>query len=1440
MEQANVRANLRSSRSPGGPRGLGLALALWSGAALAAPPAMDWTVTFTRTLNGADQYIGGFTDTITGITAVMYQENGVEYRVRRYNGSGALLGDTVLADTDISFDAFTVDGSGNYVTAGTINSLTGSSDLGAAVFTPAGALVWQTPYDSGYNETASGVAVDAAGNVFVAGTIQSGAGGTPDAELVSFDATGVFRWASVVDNGGNDSGVAVAADPAGNSYLTGQTIDTSSADVAYVRACDPTGAIVFTQTYAGTAWGTIGQESGRAVAWNPSTNLLYLGADAYLGMDVFAIDPATGDVVTAGTTPLTFASYQLVGGIAADSAGGVIVTGVTGTLSNFDLLVQAFDPTLAPLWTKTYDEGTGDAFSNFGAPDHFAATGVAVGVSGSVFVTGALTQPTCFNQGDLFTRVYSAAGATVWTRVYDGPSYDDVAGVDADAAGDAYLGGTASSEPALLKFAGATGALTWTRFPTTPGACAFGAGGLARSGGAEYLSYAAQTPSTGAIAAYVNSYDAAGVSGTAYTFSLIPEAFDGPVATDAAGDVLMAGAFISSTTSQDDLYVVKWNPLGTIAWTVTLNAAQGDNPAGIAVDGGGNTYVLETTPGTGAAGDAHLLIKLDPSGGVLWTSTFSANPLLAEQSASLSFNAGMLVVGGTERDPATGAVTGQVWRLDTSGNVMWMNVPPGSPDAVVNGVRADPFGRIFTAGATGDPALPAWDQQATSLDATGASRWNVTYDSGRPLDFGRKAAYHSPDEIFVAGIGTGVDRLTKYTEPPLAALAAWLSIVPNATAPGQWVQVVLTVTNGGNAPVTGLMPSVELNAGFGLVSQIGGPAPVPPGPVTLASGAVTSFTWTFSAQGAGLVGFTATGAGTDTGSGNPILASSSATLLIGARAALAGTVRLVPPSTSLYVGQMFSIELTVTNTGGIPALNVRPLLVPLQGSGTMLLFSGPVPPGPLSLGAGSATTFVWSFTVTGSGPLSATVYALGWDGLSSTLLAGARVSVTYYHAGQIATTLATYPALAVTQGLPLTVYVTVFNTGEVPVTGVTPVLAPDSGGALVSPNTGPVPPGPVTIAGGGSQRFTWTYNTVGAGDVEFSETTTATDTGLGTALTSTMTGLEAINAPSMLLPAWKLSATTVEQGALFVERLTVSNTGGTAAWYVTPSASPVVASPWRALQTAGPVPPSQAILAPGATATFTYTFRATATGYIDLSATVGGQDAATLAVLSPVGAFSSTVLVLADAILATAASVSPATLRAGAPFTFALTVTNTGAADAVAAIPALTLGAPGLARVDTGPVPAAGGTIAAGASVTYTWALTSLDVGTLVLTGAISATDAGTATARKVSGSAQATAVLTPHPDGEIAVYPNPAGTGTLHVYLHLDAPATGVTLDVYDASMRRVYTGTWGAVSVLDGTLDIAGIDAWAPGIYLVRAVATLADGSTRKYPVVKLKVRR
>ena len=128
--------------------------------------------------------------------------------------------------TGASASKVAVDSAGNVIVAGTVGvpDLTGKgSDIVVLKYSSAGALVWRTTYDGpGHREDyVNGLALDAHGNALVVGA-SVGKGTGRDYVTIKVRAHGSRAWVRrYAGPGGFDEARGVAVDAAGNVYVTG-------------------------------------------------------------------------------------------------------------------------------------------------------------------------------------------------------------------------------------------------------------------------------------------------------------------------------------------------------------------------------------------------------------------------------------------------------------------------------------------------------------------------------------------------------------------------------------------------------------------------------------------------------------------------------------------------------------------------------------------------------------------------------------------------------------------------------------------------------------------------------------------------------------------------------------------------------------------------------------------------------------------------------------------------------------------------------------------------------------------------------------------------------------------------------------------------------------------------------------------------------------------
>lgn len=158
-----------------------------------------------------------------------------------------------------------VDGGGNAIIAGNYRDSGGDDDWYAAKLAgSSGAVLWRKVYDSERADSASAIAIDAAGDFAVAGTSMTAAGTTAMRTVKSAGATGRTLWDRTLDGAANARANAVAVDATGNVAVTGVAMSAAGdGDMKTLKYTGAAGSLMWQATHAGTS---AGMEAGRAIA----------------------------------------------------------------------------------------------------------------------------------------------------------------------------------------------------------------------------------------------------------------------------------------------------------------------------------------------------------------------------------------------------------------------------------------------------------------------------------------------------------------------------------------------------------------------------------------------------------------------------------------------------------------------------------------------------------------------------------------------------------------------------------------------------------------------------------------------------------------------------------------------------------------------------------------------------------------------------------------------------------------------------------------------------------------------------------------------------------------------------------------------------------------------------------------------------------------------
>lgn len=351
-------------------------------------------------------------------------------------------------------------------TAGALaGSNKGDDDAFIVTFDDDGNVVWQRQPGTAYHTGADGVATDADGNVYMAGSL--------DAFLVKFDPNGRILWRRQPPRTTPADARAVATDADGNVYVAGSTMSSfagpNQGDLdAFLVKYDPAGRVLWR-----TQFGTSGSDDATGVATDADGNVYIVGlTDKALGgtfkgiTDAFVIKFDRYGHIKWKRQPGT-PVRDWAAGVATDAGSNVYITGLTmGQLAGAGSKHGGADAFLI----KLSAQGRFLWKRQPGTDQDDIAHGVATDADGNVVIAGitygSLAAPSTGQ--DAFTIKFDAAGSELWADQPNLRGSANAQGIATDSDGNIYVAGTIRSDPDNPHASGGTDVFLIKYLPTGP------------------------------------------------------------------------------------------------------------------------------------------------------------------------------------------------------------------------------------------------------------------------------------------------------------------------------------------------------------------------------------------------------------------------------------------------------------------------------------------------------------------------------------------------------------------------------------------------------------------------------------------------------------------------------------------------------------------------------------------------------------------------------------------------------------------------------------------------------------------------------------------------------------------------------------------------------------------------------------------------------------
>lgn len=648
-------------------------------------------------------FIGGYgynTNLNNDYIVVKYSSAGTQQATAFFNGANSL--DDVLAD-------MAIDASGNVVVTGKSKTTSAKDDYATVKYNSSLVSQWTKTLDqAGKTDRATGVYVDAAGDVYVTG--RSNNGNDDDYLTIKYaSANGANSWAAykIFDSNGDDQ----ATDIGGNAnkvVVTGTKNNGFQTDIQTVAYAPSNGAELWSTAYA-NANGK--NESANHITVNASDVAIVTGT-----VNVSASVTTNNDILVLkynGTGAEQF--VKIIGGNSnVDDNGSASLLDGSGNIYTVGALVNSTTMKDASL-IEHDNAGTLQFNKTYNGNGEFTEKGVALCMSSGVLYSTGYTYVNGEDR-NFCTIKYDAAGNKVWTKTLNGPGNDtdEPIGMATDGSGNIYVAGRSKNaannyDIFIIKYNSA-GDTIWTR-----------------------------------------NYDA----------GLTADETASDLAVDASGNIYVAGVADNDATllTNNDFITVKYSNTGTLLWVKTFNGTSNadDKAASIALDNAGNAYVVGKT-WNGTNYDIQVMKYASANGAPTSFASYVSN--LGDDvpvKIKVDNNSNVIITAKSDRDATTATnIDILTIQYNNAATQQWLQLYNGSGngDDDVNNMTVDALGSIYLAGSVDVDATSAVNEDFVTIkySTTGNKDWDKTFNGvANSFDAAYDVSVDASGVVYVTG-----------------------------------------------------------------------------------------------------------------------------------------------------------------------------------------------------------------------------------------------------------------------------------------------------------------------------------------------------------------------------------------------------------------------------------------------------------------------------------------------------------------------------------------------------------------------------------------------------------------------------------------------------------------------------------------------------------------